>query len=78
MDITAALLQAQSFNRKMIFKLANEEENRTKLWRFTASAYGLVESGRLCYLASNTALTTVFGLTRSRYEATLYYKQSPG
>ena len=42
---------------------------------FLALAYGLVESGRLWYLTSNSALCQKFGLRKSKFQPTLYYRK---
>ncbi len=53
-----------------------EEEQPDVLWKLTAAAYGLADSGRLWYLTSDTALTDEHGLKKSKLEPTLYYRKA--
>lgn len=76
MDVKAAYLQAQGFNRDIYVKPPKEENDSDRYWKLTAAAYGLTESGRLWYLTSDSALTEVYGLSKSKYENTLYFKKS--
>lgn len=73
-DIAAASLQARGFSREVFFKLQKEESDLTVLRRFTAAAYRLAHSDWLWYLTSNAAFTSTFGLARSKFESTLYFK----
>eukprot|EP00171_Calliarthron_tuberculosum_P021088 IDg21088t1 len=75
MDIKAAYLQAQGFERTIYVRPPREEGRSDVLWRLTAAAYGLVDSGRLWYMTSDTTLTEKFGLTKSKFEQTLYYRK---
>lgn len=76
MDVKAAFLQSKGFNRDVYIRPPKEEDDKETLWKLTAAAYGLADSGRLWYLTSDRSLTQSYGLTRSKYEATLYYKNS--
>lgn len=76
MDIAAAFLETRGFNREVFAKPPREEQNRTVLRRLTAAAYKLADSCRLWYSTSNAALNSTFGLTRSRFGSTLYFKRS--
>lgn len=49
----------------------------TDVWKLTAAAYGLVYSGRLWYLTSDSCLTEKFGLTKFKFEPTLYFRIHP-
>lgn len=75
MDVRAAFLQARGFFRTIYVRPPKEEKDSASLWKLLASAYGLVESGRLWYRTSDGALVDEYGLTRSRYEHTLYYRK---
>ena len=75
MDVRAAFLQANGFNRTIYVRPPREEEQPGILWKLLTAAYGLVDSGRLWYLTSNTALCDSYGLTRSAYEPTLYFSR---
>jgi len=74
MDITAAYLQAKGFDRDVYVKPPKEDNSSNVLWLLTAAAYGLTNSGRLWYLTSDHSLTEIFGLSRSTFEPTLYYR----
>eukprot|EP00171_Calliarthron_tuberculosum_P001417 IDg1417t1 len=76
MDVKAAYLQAKGFERDIYVHPPREEQSRGVLWKLTAAAYGLADSGRLWYLTSDAALTSEFGLTKSKYEPTLYYRKN--
>lgn len=73
MDIKAAYLQATGFTREIYIRPPREAKEDGVLWQLLAAAYGLTESGRLWYLTSNTALIHKHGLTRCKYDHTLYY-----
>lgn len=73
MDVKAAFLQARGFNRRIFVRPPREAAAHGILWLLTAAAYGLTDSGRLWYLTSNHDLIHKHGLTRSRYDHTLYY-----
>jgi len=77
MDITAAFLQARGFDREIYVRPPKEESTRGVYWKLTAAAYGLVDSGRLWYLTSDSALTQKFGLSKSKLEPTLYFRIDP-
>ena len=72
MDVRAAFLQAKGFNRTIYVRHPHEEKQPNILWKLLAAANGLVDSGRLWYLTSNSALCNSFGLIRSAIESTLY------
>jgi len=76
MDVRAAFLQADGFNRTIYVRPPREEDQRDIYWQLLAAAYGLVDSGRLWYLTSNAALCNEYGLKRSAYESTLYYERN--
>ncbi len=59
-------------SRVVYVRPPSEEGATGVLWRRTAAAYGMVDSGRLWYLTSVTTLVDQFGLTKSRYENALY------
>lgn len=73
MDIRTAYLQAQGFDRTIYVIQPREADDSSVLWKLLAADYGLVDSGSLWYRTSDLALVTEHGLTRSRYEPTLYY-----
>jgi Reverse transcriptase (RNA-dependent DNA polymerase) len=52
LDIKAAYLQAEDYNRLVFVKPPREEGDDANLWLLMAAAYGLVVSGRLWYLTS--------------------------
>jgi Reverse transcriptase (RNA-dependent DNA polymerase) len=64
LDIKAAYLQAEDYDRLVSVKPPKEEGNNASLWLLMAAAYGLVDSGRLWYLTSSKALPQ-FGLSCS-------------
>lgn len=74
MDIAAAFLQARSFNCEVSVKPPKEDSGHTVLWRPTAVAHELADFGELRHLTSNAALTSTFGLARSKFKYTLYFK----
>lgn len=76
MDVKTAFLQALGFDRKVFVKPPKEANDLSGLWELRAPAYGLVDSGRLWYRTSDSALITEYNLTKSRYEHTLYYKKN--
>lgn len=76
MDVRAAFLQAKGFDRCVYVRPPREEANSGVLWKLLTPAYGLVDSGRLWYLTSNSALCSTYGLERSAYEPTLYNSRS--
>lgn len=76
MDVRAAFLQADGFSRSIYVRPPREEGQKNVLWKLLAPAYGLVDSGRLWYLTSNSALCGEYGLSRSILEPTLYYSRS--
>lgn len=76
MDVRAAFLQARGFNRRIFVRPPREAAAHGVLWLLTAAAYGLTDSGRLWYLTSNHDLIHKHGLTRSRYDHTLYYSKN--
>lgn len=43
---------------------------------YSAAAYGLTDSGRLWHITSNEDLINGHGLTRSKYDHTLYYSKN--
>jgi hypothetical protein len=47
LDIKAAYLQAEDYNRLVFVKPPREEGDDANLWLLMAAAYGLVDSGRL-------------------------------
>jgi Reverse transcriptase (RNA-dependent DNA polymerase) len=61
LDIKAAYLQTEDFNREIYVTPPREEAEDDIVWRLTAAAYGLADSGRLWYLTSSRALKA-FGL----------------
>lgn len=73
MDVKTAYLQARGFNRTIYVRPPREDNDSANLWKLSAPAYGLTDSGRLWYITSHIALTQTFGLTRSRFEPSLYY-----
>lgn len=73
MDVRAAFLRVKGFNRTIFVRPPKEECKNNILWKLLAPAYGLVDSSRLWYLTSNSALCDEYGLTRSKYESTLYF-----
>lgn len=73
MDVRASFLQTKGFERTIYVKPTRQENQPNMLWKLLAAAYGLVDSGRLWYLASNSALCYSLWLNRSVYEPTLYY-----
>ena len=75
MDITAAFLQACGLSRIVYVRPPSEEGTPNNLWRLTAAAYGLADSGRLWYNTSDSTLVDSFGLTRSRLDKTLYFRK---
>ena len=75
MDIKTAFLQAQGFDRTIYVKPPKEANDPSGLWELRAAAYGLVDSGRLWYRTSDSALISEHHLLRSKYEHTLYYKK---
>ncbi len=76
MDIKAAYLQAQGFERDIYVRPPQQENAKGFVWKLTKAAYGLADSGRLWYLTSDAALREAFGATRSRLEHTLYYRRN--
>lgn len=76
MDIKTAFLQAKGFDRDVYVRPPKEADDKSRYWKLLAPAYGLTDSGRLWYRTSDQALITDHNLTRSRYEATLYYRHS--
>ena len=76
MDVTAAFLQSNGFSREIYVRPPKEEQSPRKLWRLLAGVYGLVDSGKLWYITSNDALTSKGGLTKSKFEPTLYYRKN--
>ncbi len=76
MDVTAAFLQARGFNRDIFVRPPREEGAQGVLWKLTAAAYGLVDSGRLWYLTSDSALVNKFKITKSKLENTLYFRRA--
>jgi hypothetical protein len=64
LDIKAAYLQAEDFIREIYVTPPQEEAEYYIVWRLTAAAYGLADSGILWFLTSSRALKT-FGLTSS-------------
>lgn len=78
MDVRTAFLQALRFLRTIFVRPPREKNKPNVLWKLLAPAYGLTESGRLLYLTSNCALISEHGLTRSKYDYTLYYSRNDG
>jgi hypothetical protein len=68
LDIKAAYLQAEDYDRLVFVKPPKEEEDDANLWLLMAAAYGLVDSGRLWYLTSSKALRQ-FGLSCSSLDS---------
>lgn len=52
MDIQTAFPQESGFERFLYFRPPEEEEDPSGSWYFLASAYKLVDSGRLWYRTS--------------------------
>ncbi len=77
MDVTAAFLQAKGFERDVYVRPPREEGAKAVLWKLTAAAYGLADSGRLWYLTSDSALREKFQLSKSKLENTLYFRKTP-
>lgn len=63
-------MHAEGFVRTIFVRPPHKEESVKLLWKLLAPAYGLVDSGRFCYLTSNAAKCDSYGLTRSIYELT--------
>lgn len=75
MDVKAAFLQAYGFTRGVYVRPPREAAAHGILWLLTAASYRLTDSGRLWYLTSNHELVHGHGLTKSRYDHTLYYSK---
>jgi hypothetical protein len=56
LDIKAAYLQAEDYNRLVLVKPPRQERDDSNLWLLMTAAYGLVDSGRLWYLTSSKAM----------------------
>jgi hypothetical protein len=56
LDVKAAYLQADGFNRDIFVRPPREEADVNHLWRLEKPAYGIVESGRLWFLTAFRAL----------------------
>ena len=74
MKVKAAYLQAKGFGRDIYVFPPQEYPNRTVLRKPTAATYGLVDSGQLWYLTSDSSITETFGAKKSRYKPILYYR----
>jgi hypothetical protein len=62
LDIKAAYLQAEEYNRLVFVKTPREEGEYANLWLLMAAAYGHVDSGHLWYITSSKAMRQ-FGLS---------------
>jgi hypothetical protein len=71
LDVKAAYLQADGFNRDIFVRPPREEADSRHLWRLEKPAYGIVESGRLWFLTAFRALES-FDLRPCPYDKTLF------
>lgn len=76
MDVKIAFLQALCFARTIYVRPQHEAEEKVALWLLIAEEYVLTESESLWYLTSNEKLRSRFGLSRYRYDYTLYYSRN--